>query len=293
MPSITVPRLALALLAGSLLLCSPAAAATRYAAPGGTGPSASCPQADPCGIDAAVESAGDGDEAVLLPGDYTLTSRLQANSAVTVGPRSGMVKITSTDPDFNVGLFDPGAVLHDVLLDLPVKPSYRAIDVIAGTVDRAIVIARGTGTYAIGAQVRSSAARIRNSVIWSPTTGSVGVVAGRDTAYGSGGGRLINDTIVATDRGVFANGAYGVPQTTVVRNSIVTAAPDTDLRVEGGATVELEVDHSSYATATSTPGGGLSLGAGNLVGPPPPFADAFVGDFHVLAGAATIDAGLA
>src|SRR5262245_3388635 len=71
-----------------VLLTAPAAqAATRYAANTGTGPAGSCPQSNPCGIQAAIEDASvmTGDTIIVLPGDYNLGSNgLDPGPAVTI-----------------------------------------------------------------------------------------------------------------------------------------------------------------------------------------------------------------
>lgn len=60
----------LALAATVLLLAAPSAAdaATRYAAPGASGPEP-CAEIDRCDIEVAVEQASPGDTAVVAPGD--------------------------------------------------------------------------------------------------------------------------------------------------------------------------------------------------------------------------------
>jgi hypothetical protein len=71
-----VVRVSLTALVAALALAgaTPAAAAIRYAEPGGDGPPASCPETDPCEIQAAVENGmgTPGDEVILLPGTYDL-----------------------------------------------------------------------------------------------------------------------------------------------------------------------------------------------------------------------------
>ena len=45
---------------------------------GGAGPS--CPQATPCNIQIAVESAGNGDEVIVAPGTYVETNQVGATA---------------------------------------------------------------------------------------------------------------------------------------------------------------------------------------------------------------------
>ena len=272
-----------------LAIAAPAAGATRYASPTGTGPSGTCPPANPCNVEDAVESGSvmAGDEIVLLDGTYSLSSSLVVFYPVTIRPQNpGAVTITGSGSN-NVNLSEPGATIQDLTIDMTPGSGARALDLIAGTGDRLTVIARGTS--AIGAQTRSSTATIRNSVIRAPGMWGIGVVTGKTGA--TGGGRLVNDTVVATDTGVSSYDAYGTPQSVLVRNTIASGGTN-DLLADG-AGISVAVDHSSYDVGSASSGATITAGSGNLMGPPPAFANPAAGNFRVPAGAATIDAGVA
>src|SRR4051812_32721411 len=67
-------------LAASLALSTAGAeGAIRYASPtGSAGPA--CPQATPCNIQVAVESAGNGDEVIVTPGTYVENNQIGATA---------------------------------------------------------------------------------------------------------------------------------------------------------------------------------------------------------------------
>lgn len=91
-----IPRKRLLATAAIVLAAIPAAAAqaeTRYAAPGGDGPVATCPQENPCDIQTAVEdvAVADGDEVIVAEGtDNIAGDPLTIDNAITVrGPAPG------------------------------------------------------------------------------------------------------------------------------------------------------------------------------------------------------------
>lgn len=84
------PRLLAALLAflAALAIASASAtAAVRYASPTGGGAEPCNPA--PCTLQKAVAFAADGDQVVVTPGNYTLISGLEIDSAISVGGGPG------------------------------------------------------------------------------------------------------------------------------------------------------------------------------------------------------------
>src|SRR5215208_3718563 len=71
-----------ALLAAASIAPAASAAAQRYAGPTGSG--TACSSASPCPIKEAVEAASGGDEVIVAPGDYTLTTTLKTPYAITI-----------------------------------------------------------------------------------------------------------------------------------------------------------------------------------------------------------------
>src|SRR5258708_3864259 len=79
-----------ALGAAALLVgAAPAWASQRYASPGSGDGSGGCFQAAPCTAQWAVTGASSGDDVVLEPGSYTLTSSLKPTAAITVHGQDG------------------------------------------------------------------------------------------------------------------------------------------------------------------------------------------------------------
>ena len=86
---------------GALALAADAEAAQRYAAPGGA-TAGSCPQAEPCRIDYAVNCRGRSDQVIVLPGEYDVSGLppLSTTKSLTVHGSDPMDKpriVSSTE----------------------------------------------------------------------------------------------------------------------------------------------------------------------------------------------------
>ena len=298
-----------------------AAAATRFAAPGGTGSTPCAEQANPCSLFdaaslAASQPAGPGDEVILAPGTYTDTAgdlggqdQILLDREVSLHgeagkPRPVIVLEHGVLPALSVAFED--AVSH-LEIDSAVAPSLIAIH--GGTVDDLIARSSRRGG---GIVCALTAGTLRDSACLS--SGSRGVALGleavgtqpdfQEVAF------LRNVTAVATgsesagmkfqvsgtgaSRPIFAvNGvaviARGTANDVVARGlSLVPGTPGT------GADVEVDLDHSDYANVlTQNDGGGGIVVVtdpnteDNVTAPPLLAADGF----HELRGSPTVDAG--
>jgi hypothetical protein len=276
----------------TLVASSSAGAAVRFAEPNGDGPSGGggCPQDNPCSLDLAVEDpeVADGDEVVILPGDYNLADALLVNDGIELHGADGLPRprlIGSSSPVVNA--FDPLLHLRDFEITRTGTASGTALGLGGGTAERLFV---ETGANAAACSL-SGGALIRDSVCWG---GVIGV--GFNQSSGSTTGSLRNVTVVGTDFGISVFGSVG-HITYDAKNVIVSGA--VDVRAEGDASgsATVNLDHSNYdseleednmgdgAASVDDPGSGSNQLA------PPLLADAANGDFHQLVGSPTIDAG--
>jgi hypothetical protein len=276
----------------TLVATSSAGAAVRFAEPNGDGPSGvgGCPQDNPCSLDLAVEDpvVADGDEVVILPGDYNLADALLVNDGIELHGADGLPRprlIGSSSPVVNA--FDPLLHLRDFDITRTGTASGTALGLGGGTAERLFV---QTGANAAACSL-SGGALIRDSVCWG---GVIGV--GFNQSSGSTTGSLRNVTVVGTDFGISVFGSVG-HITYNAKNVIASGA--VDIRAEGDASgsATVNLDHSNYDTEVEDDNGGDGDASITDPGSPsnqlaaPVLADAANGDFHQLEGSPTIDAG--
>jgi hypothetical protein len=305
----------------ALMLVLPAAAmaTTRYAAPGGTAAPTACqsPSGPFCSIGAAAggTGVGAGDEAVILPGNYSdsagdldgdvgnPTDHVVQPTAATVHGVVGQLRpVITVNTDNFYGAFLLGSgTLSDV--EISTSAATNALTTVGGTstgvVDR--VIARSSKDNGIACN--QAGGTIRNSVCLS--SGSGGVALGASTFIGGTFTTNVrNVTAIATGAG--SNGAFYFyatasppvgPTITVSAKSLIAQGTAQDVRVRAsgtGTTVTMNLDHSDYDTAIDedASGGAASVtaagtGTGNITGTPLLAADGY----HELTGSPTINAG--
>jgi hypothetical protein len=255
----------------SLTIACAASAATRYAAPGGTGVD---PCADPnnaCSLYAAADSTAPGttieagDVIELLPGTYSEAAGdlgpfdYVALQGVTVrGAGQSMPLIRLQDNASNTGAFQvfedavishleienqddggfsvflSGGTMERVVVRAPDTVSSPACHVISGTVRSSVCINEGGGA-ALGASIGTSPQTfttvIRNSTAIATGTGSVAV----DFNYGATGEGLV---ATVNAKGLIAKG---------VAKDVVARGKETSASGKGASTT-ITLDHSSYAT---------------------------------------------
>lgn len=299
-----------------LLASAPAAAATRYAEPGGNGPAATCPQSDPCDIQIAIEGdpgivgeeVANGDEIVVLPGTYVLgassSDELDILKNITVHgdpgePRPVIQSAAAT------AMFMYTTTPTVRWLRIEHTGSTYGLFVWTGTVEQVEVIHSAAG----GLACHSYTGTIRDSVCAATAGGSAlnvstGGVSGtlnvtlrNDTVIGASGGSGIpayGITAYTTGSGIDADIVLDA-KNTVLRGDTDDASMTTD---DAAQSVTLTLDHSNYDSADI-----FSFGAGAESITPsntssnqtaaPVFKDAPASNFHQMLGSPTIDAGAA
>ena len=280
----------------TLASATTASAATRFAAPSGTG-AAPCAQTDPCTLTVAVAAAGAVDEVRVLPGNHTLAATLQiTQSDLVVQGEPGATKptITYSGPTnaHGIQLFGSAVNVHfnDVAITGNTAPGSYLLTISNGgnaAFDRVTLHNTGGGAALVGA------VDLRNSVVTAATAG--GVAAEVE-------GTIIGSTIIAdTDPGSRAidmdtNSFFGPGNRSLtVINSIVRGGNlDISLTGEILSGVTLTIDYSAYGGTTKISAGAfvtLNEGLHNVAASPLLVGLTGGTNIHQLAGSPTIDAG--
>ena len=299
--SLLVPKLALGALVLSALhavtTASPAAAAAvRWASPTGTGDPTVCSQVAPCALEAAVEhgSVQDGDEVVVMSGDYDVVS-LDVNKAITVHGELGQTPPTITTSNiFGVYVTD-AATVRDLDLVHSEQSFGMWVNASGALVERVTSQMDTPGGNACTIQ---TAGTWRDSVCWASGTNTRGlaVLSGASTGYAV---TLRNLTLIGGESGLSLDIEDGDSVTVDAKNVIASGAgPDVRGLVTEGATVQVDLAGSNYAEEQEdvASGGGTVVitdaGTGTNQTAAPMFVDAANGDFHQAEGSPTIDAGV-
>jgi hypothetical protein len=297
----------IAVLLGSFVLllgAANAAAAVRFAAPGGPAPaSSSCELANPCSLFNAASREAPGthlaanDEVVVEPGEYSNTggdlgplNLLHLREDISLHGVAGQPRptIVATLGNFSGLIVESGdSVSH---LQLQTHENV-GIAVQGGVVDDVIVRNTAEGGFAC----RQSAGIIRDSVCLSdaPLGKAVGDSNGTSSTL-----TLRSVTAIATgpgSTGLFARAFAGSRVTTDAKAVIVEGtAHDVFANAEGtGSVSSITLENSDFDTseAVSMNNGTASVTAPgaptNIIAPPLLAADGF----HELAASPTIDAG--
>lgn len=284
----------------TLLLAAPAAAsaATRYSEPGGDGPEP-CLQADPCDIQAAVESqfAQNGDEVILLPGSYALGStaaaELDITKALDVHGQAGQpLPVLTTGATFGVFSNNAGAKLSRVRIEH--SGSSTAVYFIFGAIDR--VYAHTTS--AAGAACGGGQIVVRSTVCWAQGDHAAGL--GVNQSGGTWTMRLRHVTAIGTGNLSNAAGIRIYSSTggvhAVDAKAVIADSPGGDIigLSDASSTTTISLDHSSYTNAFTFGPGTTTItpaGSGSNQTDAPRFVNGATGDFHEAADSPTIDAG--
>jgi hypothetical protein len=299
----------------SLLLASAATAATRYAAPGGTGADPCANPAKPCSVFTAADQYAPhttieaGDVVELAPGTYYAevegefgyipSVALPAGVTVRGEPGKARPVIVLRDNEAYGAFYVPtGAEVADVEIRNRARHG-PAIEVSGGTLDR--VIARSTGSGEPTCDFLSGT--IRSSACLSSGRGSA--IGANVAAKGTYVGVIRNSTLIATGPGsvgmdficlAFKRGmtvsidAAGVLVKGEEKDVIASGLP---LNKGRGAKVRIVLRASSYATVETkaTDHGRATITApgtnGNITAPPLLAAD----NLHQLPGSPTVDKG--
>jgi hypothetical protein len=295
---------ALVVVALTLAAAGNAGAATRYAAPDGDGPFATCPKSDPCDLETAVEAAvvQDGDEVVVSSGAYSLgAEQLNVEKGIVVRGEDGgtmpELRFEDASPAGHLRVASANAVVRR--FEVVYRGTGSALSLGAGTAKRLLVDSEGSTACDVLGGI------LRDSVCWSHGTGvKDAVVAGA-----SGGGpftvRLRNVTAVASGSDGFGVEAGAGPSTVVTIDAVGViasgATADAAALANSGGTATVTLDHSNYATECEATGavacGGAAgatvtdPGSGDNQTGEPLFVDAAAGDFRQYLGSTTINAG--
>ncbi len=286
----------------TLCLAAPtvASAATRYAEPGGDGPAATCPQADPCDLSVAVEAdqVRNGDEIVVLPGTYNLGTTgddtLYLTKSIHVHGQTGQADpIISVGALYGVWSNNSGAKLSRVRVDH--TGNATAVYFMFGTVERVISHATSAGGAACGGQTSV----FRDTVCWAE--GAHGAGVGMSQSSGTFTMKLRNVTAIGEGNLSNATGIRLYASTsadhTIDAKGVIADSPGGDILVTADASSKATVnlDHSSYTNAFLFGPGNRSVtapGSGSNQTAAPHFADAAAGDFREAADSPTVDAGV-
>ena len=270
------------------------AAAVRWASPTGTG--TACTQVAPCDLDTAVEDAAvvDGDEVVVTPGAYTVTS-LEVTDAIILHGQEGEARPTITT-GASVGVFD-AATVRDLNFVHTANSAGLWVNAAGAVVER--VTSRMTAGGGVACSPVASSTW-RDSVCWATGVNTMGM--GTNASVGSGTRTLTlrNLTVVGDSSGLGISFSGPGVNVEVDAKNVIASSADIDVRAlaSQGATVIITLASSNYDTKIQAANNGGTAGAtdpgtGTNQTAAPVFVDAANGDFHQAEGSPTVDAGVA
>jgi len=297
----------------ALLIAAPAQAATRFAAPGGTGADPCTNPATPCSIFTAADGGAPGttvqtgDEVVLAPGEYSDAAGdlgpsevVQLAAGISVHGKKGaehpVVRLEEASIGFGAFTVTEGDTLSHVEIDTSTARSNLAV--FGGTVEDLIV--RNTSEVAQSIACLHFAGTIRDSACLASAANSVAIGVSNVTVATTTA-TLRNVTAVDTGAGgkglsyaIFNSGTETISAKAVIAKGDTVDVEARGAEFGGGAGhVAIELDHSDFANteATAAAGGSASVtspSANSNVETEPLLA--FDG-YHELAGSPTINAG--
>lgn len=299
----------------ALLIAAPAQAATRFAAPGGTGADPCANPATPCSIFTAADGGAPGttveagDEVVLAPGEYSDTAgdlgpseEVHLPAGISVHGEKGAERpvVSLEEASFGFGAFTVGE--EDTLshVEIVTSTARSNLTVFGGTVEDVIV--RSSSEQASTIACVHVAGTIRDSACLASGANSTAIGVSNATAATTTA-TLRNVTAVDTGAGgralsyaIFNSGTENVSAKAVIAKGDTVDVQARGVEFGGGVGhVAIELDHSDYATteATAPAGGSASVTPANAVGKENVEAEpllAFDG-YHELAGSPTINEG--
>jgi hypothetical protein len=280
-------------LLAAAVLAPAVSAAERHASPTGDGDA--CSAAVPCSVSKAISDAASGDEVIVHPGDYALTTTLDDPADITVHGVAGQQRprlIFSGDAQEGFRLTS-GSTLRHVEVEQTSDSGNPAIFASISTVEQVVAKASGPGPTAT---IQSS--EIRNSIVVAG--GTDGRALQTSTSGGKNRSTYRNVTAIATGDGGIAIrlSAIGATGSAMVELVNVIAIGD-----PAGADVSVRTDSSgAHATLTATHSylGDVEFIGTNAVLEPmgpnlgiaPVFVDAAMGDYRQAPTSPTVDKGL-
>jgi hypothetical protein len=255
---------------------SVAAAANRFAEPGGDG-AEPCAQSDPCDIVTAVNSASGGDDVTLLAGTYAPTVALGVNPSLifnitthgSPGARPIVNFAGSNSAAFYVGA---GSTLRDVDVNSTGDAASAVLAVGGGALERVAAHASGTSSRACLVEGEST---IQDSVCWFTGTASADSSAlSVDPFGGVETDTARNLTAIATEwprdpRALQRKRNAGV--TLNATNVFARGAGGAGGRMSGrtaSASARLQFRRSTWTTPTSSPFPSRTRGTSRIPGRP-------------------------
>ncbi len=288
------------------LHAGPAAAAQRFAVPSGGSPSAAtCPAAAPCTLVRAVNAGAAGDEIVVTPGAYTISSVLTLPQGGSIHGVAGQARpvITSTAPA-DVLVVSGTGVSSVSDLDLTGKGRVLYFNTGGGVVERVVLQATGPNSVAFNEYGVEGTTLVRDVIARADGTGAIAFrftghpsFARNVTAWATGPGSTGLDVFTSFTGTDGPGMCIGQGNGNVEVLSSFVHGEGQDLRIDKDGTCgpmpRLKIGSSSFGTELEDDATVDVSGGGNLDADP---ASAFVApgtDFHQRDGAPTADAGLA
>lgn len=264
------------------VLAAPAAATTRYAAPGASA-SSGCTQAAPCSLVGAVGAAATGDDVAVTSGDYAVSSSISPTTRMDIHGIAGEPRprlLGSSSLTAAVVSAKQGGTVSD--LYVASAGSGQALELQGGVGDDLVLVASSTDAVKLvgapaGTLLRDTLARTLGSSSYA--------INAKDGATSSTGPVDLRNVTAIADAG--GTGFYSQMSAAVptLRNVI---ARGTAADIVGKASTTVDVARSAFrSTATRN-----ITDSGANTGDDPRFADPANGDFHLLAGSPAIDSGV-
>lgn len=280
---------ALVVLIAALLAPASAAAATRYAAPGG-GMVPGCAQITPCSLDYAITAASPGDEVVVTAGQYTVGATIETETPLWIHGQPGSQKPRIFAADKSVFKSFAPQRIGDLSLEATNDAGGVLFVPADGTVlERLEIFARGAD--ALGLRPGNNFTMTDTLILAENSTDATGVFI---QGTGSGTAQLRNDTIVADGSNAVGLSVFMVGKNaslTVEATNVIAAGGRVDASAlmsseATGSTVAVRFDHSNL-DATE---GAVTSTSGQT--PPPQFTPPNPRGFQQAPTSPTIDAGV-
>jgi hypothetical protein len=277
----------IALVAG-LVSASPAAGAVRYASPLSLDTTGTCGSASPCRLDHAVGGASAGDEVVVTPGDYVVSSRVRAQADVLVHGQPGepMPRLIGIAAALYPTLeMQEGGTVRGLYLETSANTALALAK--GARADRVVAVAANVAGVTEAIRLESSPAprtALTNSV--ARMLGSGSAVYATDGSGPAGGATLVNVTAIATGVESWGVATQLLSESPVLRN-VVARGGTKDLHGKSGS-LGIDVAYSNFRTSGSA---NWIDGGNNQKDVAPSFVSELTGDYRQAAGSPTIDAG--
>jgi hypothetical protein len=281
-----------AVLAAATLASSASAATQRYASPAGSG--TACSAAAPCTVQQAIDGASSGDEVIVSPGDYHLTSTLYDSPPITIHGVAGQPRprlLFSGAGQAGMVLYHGSTLRY---LEIHQAEQQTALFALSGAkLDQLVV--KGLTDYFCTVEVNNST--MRNSIVVAP--GSSGSVVCSRAVTGSTVSSLRNVTAVATGSlgvAIDAFAANGQTATINLANVIARGGPGgAGLEIQtnnDGATATISASHTNFANYWTGGSQASYVDGGGNQGTPPSLVSPATGDYRQAPGSVTVGAGL-